>query len=133
MTVQRRNILGPPNFYDNHLAPASDAPGGDDSLSARPPYQAPVTSDQSSTQTEAERGGLESAYREAQRAAGAFTDAGAPGAQVGRGPDTFDTRGQIADADGSGPGDVIAPEPSIVTRAEGGDGADGGAYGKAIS
>lgn len=127
MAIQRRNILGP--SADNGAKAPSYAPGGDDSLSARQPYTAPLTvTDQTSAQTEAERGGLESSFREAQRVAGAFADAGAAGTQLGRGPDTFSTRGTPPT---DGPGDVVAPEPSIVTRTDGADsGIDG--TGKAL-
>ena len=77
MSVQPRNILGPPNPYDNHLAPASDAPGGDDSLSARPPYTAPLSvTDMTSDETRAEREGLERAFKAQQRASCRATDDG---------------------------------------------------------
>lgn len=130
MAVQNRSIFGEPNPLDNGLQPASYVSGGDDSLSQRPPYTAPVTSDQSSAQTEAERGGLESAFRQARETASKFTGSGAEGVQIGRGPDTFDT--YAAPRDDGGPGVAVAPEPPVVLRADGGDDPRNSATGKAV-
>jgi hypothetical protein len=132
MTVQRRDIFAGNPSLDNKLPALTQTPGGDDSLGART-YVAPLTGDQESAQSEAERGGLESAFRQAQGVASQFVGDGAAGSQLGRGPDTFSRGGQIADADGSGPGDVVAPDPvGLHLRAAGGDGLDGSAYGKAV-
>jgi hypothetical protein len=129
-----RSILGPVNPYENGLPPVNYVDGGDDSLSARQPYTAPLSvTDQTSAETRAERDGLQDAHKQAQSVASQFVSDGAAGSQIGRGPDTFSRLGTIADADGAGPGDVIAPDPvGLHLRAEGGDGLDGSAYGKAI-
>jgi hypothetical protein len=120
-----RSILGPINPYDNGLKAASYAPGGDDSLD-RPVNPAPAGGDQGSTDSLDQRQAQAQAFREAQRVAGAFVGDGAAGSQLGRGPDAFSRDGQIADADGSGPADVIAPEPPVVLRRDGADpGVDG--------
>lgn len=130
MAVQRRDIFAGNQSADNGAKAVTYTPGGDDSLSAREPYTAPLSvTDQASAATEAERGGLESAWRDAQRAAGAYVYDGATGAQVGRGPDSFATRGDIA-TDG-GVGDVVAATP-LVTRTDGADDPRGSAYGKSI-
>ncbi len=80
MGITQRRILGPVNPSDDNQ-PANAVDGDDDSLSGRQAYVAPlsVTSDQSSAQTEAERGGLETSFREAQARAGKFLDEGAEG------------------------------------------------------
>lgn len=80
MGIIQRRILGPANPFDDKQ-PASAVDGGDDSLSGRQAYIAPlaVTTDQSSAQTEAERGGLETAFIEAKNAASEFTGSGAEG------------------------------------------------------
>ena len=84
MAVHRRNLFGPPNQLDNGLRPASDAPGGDDSLSARPPYTAPLdVTNQTSDETRAEREGLESAFRAAQRASSRPTTDDGTGRAIG--------------------------------------------------
>jgi hypothetical protein len=59
-----RSILGPVNPYDDG-ARANYVDGGDDSLTARQPYRPPSQlTDQPSPQTEAERGGLETSFKE---------------------------------------------------------------------
>lgn len=131
MTVQRRSLFGERNPLDNGLQPASYVSGGDDSLSQRPPYTAPTgMTDQASASTEAERGGLESAFRQARETASKFTGSGAEGVQIGRGPDTFDTA--AAPRDDGGPGVAVAPEPPVVLRADGGDDPRNSATGKAV-
>jgi hypothetical protein len=77
VTVQRRNILGPPNSCDNGPKPASYAGGGDDSLSARQNYTAPLSvTDMTSDESRAEREGLEDAFKAQQRASSRATDDG---------------------------------------------------------
>lgn len=85
MAVQRRNILGAPA----DLGPkANQVDGGDDSLSARQPYRPPSQlTDQTSPQTEAERGGPETSFKESRQFSQQIgSDAGAGGLQLGRGP-----------------------------------------------
>lgn len=128
-----RSILGPINLYDNGLKAASYAPGGDDSLD-QPVDPAPAFNDQGSTDTLDQRQAQAQAFREAQRVASQFVGDGAAGSQLGRGPDTFSRDGQIADVDGSGPGDVVAPDPvGLRLRSAGGHALDGSAYGKSIA
>ena len=77
MSVQPRNLFGKPNPADNGLQPASFVDGGDRSLDARPPYTAPLSvSDQTSDATRAEREGLEMAFKAQQRASAQATDDG---------------------------------------------------------
>jgi hypothetical protein len=109
MAPTNRSILGPPNPYDNHLAPAGTAGFGSPAVSA--------TNDQASLDTRAERDALEASSREASRIAATFSGDGAGGvALTNHAPDAFSTRGTEA-ADGAGAyGDVIAPEGTVVTR-----------------
>jgi hypothetical protein len=120
---------------DNHLPALTQTPGGEDSLSNRQPQFIPPTSvktDQGSPETARERNDLQGAYRDAAKAARAIrNDAGAGGTVVGI-PSGFEQIGHIADADGAGPADVVAPEPPIITREGGGDDPRNSAYGKAI-
>jgi hypothetical protein len=128
-----RSILGDPNPYDNGLKAASYVDGGDDSLSACQPYTSPLSvTDQTSDETSAERQGLQDAYKAAQRASSRIgADAGAGGTVVAP-AGQLEQLGRIADADGAGPGDVIAPKPPVVRRADGADsGTDG--TGKSIA
>ncbi len=124
MAINHRSLFGKPNPYDNHLPPASDAPGGtnalDQSLSA-----ATADGDQGSTDSLDRRQAQADAFKEAQRVASGIADQGAPGVALGRGPDTFWRAGAIA-TDG-GTGDVVAPEgDNLHLRADGGDsGVDG--------
>lgn len=132
MSINQRSIFGKPNPIDNGLPPASAADGGDDSLSARDAYTAPLgvgVSDQGSAATEAERGGLESAFRESQRANAEFVGSGAEGSAIGRrGEDTFTTTGATS---GDDFGTVVSADPAaLITRATGADKGDG--TGKAI-
>ena len=79
----------------------------------------------------AERQSLQRQYLDAQRAASRIaTDAGAGGTVVAP-ASQFEQIGRIADADGAGPADVIAPNP-LTTRGDGADDPRGSAYGKAI-
>lgn len=128
MSVQRRNILGPAA----DLGPkANQVSGGDDSLSARQPYTAPSTlSDQTSPQTEEERGGLESAFKQSQQFSSQIgADGGAGGLQLGRGADTFTTEGHVEQGNGTA---VVGATGGVVLRADGGDDPAASAYGKAI-
>jgi hypothetical protein len=126
VTVQRRNVLGPPNSYDNGLKPASFVDGGDRSLDARQNYTAPLSvTDTTSDETRAEREGLENAFKAAQRAAASVTNAGAGGAVVAP-AGQFERLGEIPTSSA----DVIAAN-RLVTRSDGADRGDTGA-GKAI-
>jgi hypothetical protein len=121
MSVTRRNILGPPADLG---AKANQVDGGDDSLSARQPYTAPTTlTDQTSPQTEAERGGLETAFKESQRFTSQIgSDAGSGGLQLGRGPDTFTTEGNVQPGNGAA---VVAASGDVVLRNSGAPTGDG--------
>jgi hypothetical protein len=121
MTVQRRNILGPPADLG---AKANDVNGGDDSLAARPPYSAPLAmTDQTSPQTAPERDNLETHYRAAQNAASQI------GADQGAGGTTVAANGSAVTGSipASPTGDLIGQESPLVQRADGANLADGGA------
>jgi hypothetical protein len=110
VAIQNRNILGPASPFDDGQKAATYTPGGDNSLDA-PHASGPVgVTDQSSAEFAPRAAQNEAQFRQAQHLACGVTNAGAPGEQIGRGADRFALSGQIAEADGAGPADVIAPE-----------------------
>lgn len=81
MSINHRRILGEP--ADNGLTNASAVDGADNSLASRN-YVAPLgVTDTASAATEAERGGLETSFRQARAEASRIEpDAGAGGKAV---------------------------------------------------
>jgi hypothetical protein len=115
MTVQRRNILGPPadlgakaNQVDGQspLHPRSGVINGDTR----------AVTDQGGVGTAAARAVAQEAFRAAQAAAGLVSGAGAAGTVVAPAGDVR-TEGTV---EPGGPGAVVAQAGDVVTRYEGG-------------
>lgn len=130
MTINRRNILGEPNPYDNKLPPVGTAGiGGTDILGTRGVDAAPVDGDQGSLDTAEARAQIARGYRQGQLDAGKVVYDGATGTTAGD-PDELVTGGPAA-FDGGGVGDVIAPNP-LVTRHVGGANLDDSGPGQSV-
>jgi hypothetical protein len=132
MAPTKRNIFAGNPSADNHLQTVTHVDGGDDSTGQRGVDPAPAGTDQGSADTLDRRQAQAQAFREAQRLAEGVTDAGAPREQVGRGPDSFDHYAPGADVKYDGTGDVVAPEPPVITRNSGAANLDDSGPGQTI-
>lgn len=131
MTVNRRNILGPPNPYDDGQK-ANYVDGGQAELSSRAGQFDGITSDVSDQQSHASAvrsSETQQAFRQAQH------DAGLIGADQGAGGTRVAAIGSAVTGSipASPQGDLIGQESPLVQRADGGDDPSASAYGKAIS
>jgi hypothetical protein len=115
MSAQSRDIFQNFPKFDNGLTGVNQTPGGDTSLDVHASGPRGV-SDQSSAEFAPRAAQNEAAFREAQQFARGINDAGADGEAIGRGPDTFNRTGNIADANGWGPADIVAPEGDNLNR-----------------
>lgn len=119
---KNRSILGPANPFDNGLGGVNQVDGGSNVLDTAP-SSTPAGGDQGSTDTLAARQAEADAYRQAQRAAGLVSRAGAAGTVVAP-AGQLESCGGPAQNDGTGSA-VVAPNAYSYKRDGGDSGTDG--------